>query len=171
MPSVCTPLMIWLHSDRLGGAGFRSVYPAERRCENPARALARMGFLQHIECGIHRSESSLEGSFVLIPHRVAMRKTIRLRSGVSFWPENYPPKLSVLVLAWKMTWNAFPQFIDAYFFSISYIVALTLCFYTLAFYVHILDCMARIMHTIQFYQVLYAYKQISLPWLLFHKII
>ena len=39
--------------------------------ENPARALARSGFSQHLECGIHRSESSPEGSFALIPHPVA----------------------------------------------------------------------------------------------------
>ena len=45
--------------------------PAERWRENPARALARAGFSQHVECGIHRSESSPEGSFALIPRPVA----------------------------------------------------------------------------------------------------
>ena len=60
-----------LYSERLRGAGFRSVNPAERWCENPARALARAGFSEHLECGIHRSESSPEGSFALIPHPVA----------------------------------------------------------------------------------------------------
>ena len=59
------------YSERLQGAGFRSVNPAERWRENPARALARAGCLQHLECGIHRSESSPEGSFALIPHPVA----------------------------------------------------------------------------------------------------
>ena len=59
------------YSERPLGAGFRSVNPAERWCENPARALARAGFLQHLECGIYRSESSPEGSFALIPHPVA----------------------------------------------------------------------------------------------------
>ena len=47
--------------ERPRGAGFRSVNPAERWHENPARALARAGFSQHLECGIHRSESSPEG--------------------------------------------------------------------------------------------------------------
>ena len=59
------------YSERPRGAGFRSVNPAERWRENPARALARAGFSQHLECGIHRSESSPEGSFALIPHPVA----------------------------------------------------------------------------------------------------
>ena len=59
------------YSERPLGAGFRSVNPAERWHENPARALARAGFSQHLECGIHRSESSPEGSFALIPHPVA----------------------------------------------------------------------------------------------------
>ena len=61
----------WFYSERPRGAGFRSVNPAERWRENPARALARAGFSQHLECGIHRSESSPEGSFALIPHPVA----------------------------------------------------------------------------------------------------
>ena len=43
-------------SERAGGAGFRLVNPAERWRENPARALARAGFSQHLECGIHRSQ-------------------------------------------------------------------------------------------------------------------
>ena len=38
-----------LYSERPRGAGFRSVNPAERWCENPARALARAGFSQHLE--------------------------------------------------------------------------------------------------------------------------
>ena len=59
------------YSERPRGAGFRSVNPAERWRENPARALARAGFSQHLECGIHRSESSPEGSFELIPRPVA----------------------------------------------------------------------------------------------------
>ena len=59
------------YSERPRGAGFRSVNPAERWRENPARALARAGFSQHLECGIHRSESSPEGSFALIPRPVA----------------------------------------------------------------------------------------------------
>ena len=58
-------------NERPQGAGFRSVNPAERWRENPARALARAGFSQHLECGIHRSESSPEGSFALIPQPVA----------------------------------------------------------------------------------------------------
>ena len=62
---------LWWYSERPRGAGFRSVNPAERWRENPARALARAGFSQHLECGIHRSESSPEGSFALIPHPVA----------------------------------------------------------------------------------------------------
>ena len=61
----------WLYSERPRGAGFRSVNPAERWRENPARALARAGFSQHLECGVHRSESSPEGSFALIPRPVA----------------------------------------------------------------------------------------------------
>ena len=60
-----------LYSERPRGAEFRSVNPAERWRENPARALVRAGFSQHLECGIHRSESSPEGSFALIPHPVA----------------------------------------------------------------------------------------------------
>ena len=59
------------YSERPRGAGFRSVNPAERWRENPVRALARAGFSQHLECGIHRSESSPKGSFALIPHPVA----------------------------------------------------------------------------------------------------
>ena len=59
-----------LYSERPRGAGFRSVNPAERWRENPARALARAGFSQHLEYGIHRSESSSEGFFALIPHPV-----------------------------------------------------------------------------------------------------
>ena len=54
-----------LYSERPRGAGFRSVNPAERWRENPARALARAGFSQHLECGIHRSESSPSGSFAI----------------------------------------------------------------------------------------------------------
>ena len=62
----------WLfYSERPQGSGFRSVNPAERWLENPARDLARAGFSQHLECGIHRSESNPEGSFILIPHPVA----------------------------------------------------------------------------------------------------
>ena len=53
------------------GLDSRSVNPAERWRENPARALARAGFSQHLKCGIHRSESSPEGSFALIPQPVA----------------------------------------------------------------------------------------------------
>ena len=37
----------------------------------PRGLLARAGFSQHLECGIHRSESSPEGSFALIPRTVA----------------------------------------------------------------------------------------------------
>ena len=59
------------YSERPLGAGFRSVSPAERWPENPARALARAGFSQHLDCGIHRSESSPKGSFALILHPVA----------------------------------------------------------------------------------------------------
>ena len=87
-PHECRDLALWRHihrlflhaqigakaifySERPRGAGFRSVNPAERWRENPARALAREGFSQHLECGIHRSESSPEGSFALIPHPVA----------------------------------------------------------------------------------------------------
>ena len=33
--------------------------------------LARVGFSQHLECGIHWSESSPDGSYALIPHPVA----------------------------------------------------------------------------------------------------
>ena len=61
------------YSERPQGAGFRSVNPAERWRENPVRALARAGFSQHLECGIHQSESSPEGSFALIPRPVARR--------------------------------------------------------------------------------------------------
>ena len=63
----------WKHfkSERPRGAGFRLVNPAERWRENPARAFAQAGFSQHLERGIHRSESSPEGSFALIPHPVA----------------------------------------------------------------------------------------------------
>ena len=60
-----------LYSERPRGAGFKSVNPAERWRENTARALARAGFSQHLECGIHRSESSPEKSFALIPHPLA----------------------------------------------------------------------------------------------------
>ena len=79
-PLICLSWGVWwclmycligLYSERPRGAGFRSVNPAERWRENPARALARAGFSQHLECGIHRSESSPEGSFALIPHSVA----------------------------------------------------------------------------------------------------
>ena len=58
------------YSERPRGAGFRSVKLAERWRENPARALAQAGFSQHLECGIHQSESSPEGSFALIPRPV-----------------------------------------------------------------------------------------------------
>ena len=58
--------VIPFYSERPRGAGFRWVNPAERWRENPARALARAGFSQHLECGIHRSESSTSGSFALI---------------------------------------------------------------------------------------------------------
>ena len=61
----------YFYSERPLEAGFRSVNPAERWRENPARALARAGFSQHLKCGIHRSESSPEGSFALIPRPVA----------------------------------------------------------------------------------------------------
>ena len=64
-------IYIWFYSERPRGTGFRSVNPTERWRENPARALARAGFSQHLECGIHRSESSPSGSFALIPHPVA----------------------------------------------------------------------------------------------------
>ena len=47
-----------LYSERPQGAGFRWVNPAERWRENPARALARVGFSQHLECRIHWFESS-----------------------------------------------------------------------------------------------------------------
>ena len=67
----------WFYSERPRGAGFRSVNPAERWRENPARALARAGFSQHLECGIHRSESSPEGSFALIPRPVARWAKLR----------------------------------------------------------------------------------------------
>ena len=60
------------YSERPRGAGFRSVNPAERWRENPERALARAGFSQQLECRIHRSESSPEGSFALIPHPVVL---------------------------------------------------------------------------------------------------
>ena len=77
-PSETVPSQVgcWLekskfYSERPQGAGFRSVNPAERWRENPARALARAGFSQHLECGIHQSESSPEGSFALIPRPVA----------------------------------------------------------------------------------------------------
>ena len=66
-----------LYSERPRGAGFRSVNPAERWREIRARALARAGFSQHLECGIHRSESSPEGSFALIPHPVAWWAKLR----------------------------------------------------------------------------------------------
>ena len=46
-----------LYSERPQGAGFRSVNPTERWRENPARALARVRFSQHLECQIHWSES------------------------------------------------------------------------------------------------------------------
>ena len=68
---VCWCILTTFYSERPRGAGFRSVNPAERWRENPARALARAGFSQHLECGIHWSESSPEGSFALIPHLVA----------------------------------------------------------------------------------------------------
>ena len=61
----------WYYNEWPRRAGFRSVNPAERWRENPARALARAGFSQHLECGIHRFESSPEESFALIPHPVA----------------------------------------------------------------------------------------------------
>ena len=67
---VCESPVCIFYSERPRGAGFRSVYPAERWRENPARALARAGFSQHLECGIHRFESSPEGSFALIPRPV-----------------------------------------------------------------------------------------------------
>ena len=70
-------LVTSFYSERPRGAGFRSVNPDERWRENPARALARAGFLQHLECGIHRSESSPEGSFDLIPHPVARWAKLR----------------------------------------------------------------------------------------------
>ena len=57
-----------LNSERPRGAELRSVNDTERWCENPAMALARTGFSQHLECGILRSESCSEGSFALIPH-------------------------------------------------------------------------------------------------------
>ena len=60
-----------LYSERPRGAGFRSVSSAESWLENPARALAQAGFSPHLECGIHRSESSPEESFALIPRLVA----------------------------------------------------------------------------------------------------
>ena len=41
------------------------------------RGLGGPGFSQHLECGIHRSESSPEGSFALIPHPVARWAKIR----------------------------------------------------------------------------------------------
>ena len=44
---------------------------AERWRENPVKALAKAGFSQHFECGIHWCQSSLYGSFALIPHPVA----------------------------------------------------------------------------------------------------
>ena len=60
---------IWIismvYSERPRGAGFRSVYHAERWCENPAKALTRAGLSQHLECGIHRSESSPDLSTIL----------------------------------------------------------------------------------------------------------
>ena len=56
------------YSETPRGSGFRSVNPTERWRN---RALVRAGFLQHLECRIHRSESSPEGSFALIPHPVA----------------------------------------------------------------------------------------------------
>ena len=59
------------YSERPRGAGFRSVNSTESCCENPERVLARAGFSQHLECGIHGSESSLKGPFTLIPHPVA----------------------------------------------------------------------------------------------------
>ena len=57
-----------LYSERPIVAGFRSVNPTERWRENPVRALAQAGFSHHLECGIHRPESSPQGSFALIPH-------------------------------------------------------------------------------------------------------
>ena len=45
-----TKPLVTLYSERPRGAGFRSVNPAERWRENPARALARAGFSQHLEC-------------------------------------------------------------------------------------------------------------------------
>ena len=60
-----------LYSERPSEAGFRSVNPAERWRDNPARDLARARFSQHLECGIHRSQSSPEGSFALILNPVA----------------------------------------------------------------------------------------------------
>ena len=47
-----------LYSERPQGAGLRWVNPAERWRENPARALAGVGFSQHLECRIHWFESS-----------------------------------------------------------------------------------------------------------------
>ena len=74
------------YSERPRGAGFRTVNPAKRWRENPARALARAGFSQHLECGIHRSESSPEGSLALIPHPVARwAKTTPWQSNLSFY--------------------------------------------------------------------------------------
>ena len=59
------------YSERLWGAGLRSVNPIERWHENPAKVLAQAVFSQHLDCGIHHSEFSPEGFFALIPHPVA----------------------------------------------------------------------------------------------------
>ena len=48
-----------------------ALNPNEKWCKNPVRALAQVGFLQHLEYGIHLSEFGPEESFALIPHLVA----------------------------------------------------------------------------------------------------
>ena len=58
----------------------------ERWRENPTRALAWAGFSQHLQCGIHPSESSPEGSFAIIPHPVAR------------WAKNYTIIIRIMVL-------------------------------------------------------------------------
>ena len=70
------PLKIWppwvfkFYSKRPRGGGFRLVIPTERWHENPASTLVWATFSHHLDCEIHRSESSPEGSFTLISHTV-----------------------------------------------------------------------------------------------------
>ena len=53
--------MCEFYSERPRGVGFKSVNPAERWRENPARALARAGFSQHLDFVIRHYHPLLDG--------------------------------------------------------------------------------------------------------------